>query len=80
MSFTYIVTIKIGSYPELDPWNTMHMLGFITPNFLPIFVMIIAALAIFQAWIWVGVCIGEFLNDLGVRNIVYTKLRVLGAF
>ena len=57
----------------------MHMLGFITPNFLPIFVMIIAALAIFQAWIWVGVNIGEFLNDLSVRNIVDTKLHVLGA-
>ena len=55
------------------------MLGFITPNFLPIFVMIIASLAIFQAWIWVGVVIGKFLNDLGVRNIVDTKLHVLGA-
>ena len=46
----------------------MHMLGFITPNFLPIFVMIIAALAIFQAWICVGVSKGKLLNDLGVRS------------
>jgi len=57
----------------------MQMLGFITPNFLPIFVIIIASLTIFQAWIWVGVVIGKFLNDLGVRNIVDTKLHVLGA-
>jgi hypothetical protein len=57
----------------------MQMLGFITPNFLPMFVMIIASLAIFQAWIWFGVVIGKFLNDLGVRNIVDTKLHVLGA-
>jgi hypothetical protein len=56
----------------------MHMLGFIMPNFLPIFAMIIAALAIFQAWIWVGVSIGKLLNDLGVRNIFGTKLHGLG--
>ena len=41
--------------------------------------MIIAALAIFQAWIWVGVCIGKLLNDLGVGNILATKLHGLGA-
>jgi len=63
----------------LDPWNIIHTLGFITPNFLPIFVMIIAALAIFQAWIWVIVTKGKLLNDLGVRNIVDTKLHGLGA-
>jgi phosphotransferase system glucose/maltose/N-acetylglucosamine-specific IIC component len=57
----------------------MHLLRFIIPNFLPIFVMIIAALAIFQAWIWVGVGIGKFLNDLGVRNIFNTKLHCLAA-
>jgi len=57
----------------------MHMLGFITPNFLHNFVMIIATLAIFQVWIWVGVGTGEFLNYLGVRNIVDTKLCGVGA-
>jgi len=36
--------------------------------------MIMAALAIFQAWIRVGVGIGKFLIDLGVRNIFDTKL------
>jgi hypothetical protein len=50
-------------------------MGFIIPNFLPTFVTIIAALAIFQAWILVGVCIGELLIDLGVRNFVDTKLH-----
>jgi len=63
----------------LDPWNIIHILGFITPNFLSIFVMIIAALAIFQAWFWVGVCIGKLLNDLGIRYILDTKLHGLGA-
>ena len=55
------------------------MLGFLTPYFLPIFVIIIAALAIFQAWICVGVSKGKFLNDLGARNILDTKLHGLGA-
>ena len=77
--FTYIVVTNIGSYPELDPWNFIHILGFITPNFLPIFVMIIAALAIFKAWIFVGVVMGKFLNGVGVINIFNTKLHGLGA-
>ena len=76
---TYIGATKLGSYPELDPWTIIHILGFIIPNFLPIFVMITAALAIFQAWIWVGVGIGKLLNDLGVTNILDTKLHGLGA-
>jgi hypothetical protein len=69
----------MGSYPELDPWNITHTLGFITPKFLRIFVMIIAVLAIFQARIWVGVGIGKFLNGLCVRNIFSTKLQSQGA-
>jgi hypothetical protein len=36
--------------------------------------MIMAALAIFQALIWVGVGIGKFLNGLDVRNISDTKI------
>ena len=63
----------------MDPWNIIHILAFIIPNFLPIFVMITAALAIFKAWIWVGVGIGKLLNDLGIRNILDTKLHGLGA-
>ena len=41
--------------------------------------MIIAALTIFQASICVGVSKGKFLNDLGVRSILDTKLHGLGA-
>jgi len=74
-----MVATKIGSYPVLDPWNIIHILDFITPNFLPFFVMIIAELAIFQAWIWVGVSKGNSLNALGVRNNFNTKLHGLGA-
>ena len=40
--------------------------------------MIMAALAIFQAWICVGVCIDKFLNDVVVRNISTHKLHGLG--
>jgi hypothetical protein len=36
--------------------------------------MIMAVVALFQAWICVGVVIGKFLIDLGVRNIFDTKL------
>jgi len=41
--------------------------------------MIMAVLAIFQPWFWVGVDIGNFLIDLGVKNIFDTKLQFLGA-
>ena len=57
----------------MDPWNIFHILGFIIPKFLPIFVVIIAALAIFQALMWVGVGIGKFINGLDVRNIFNIK-------
>jgi hypothetical protein len=33
-----------------------------------------AALAKFLSRIWVGVGIGKFFNDLGVRNIFYAKI------
>jgi len=59
-----IDTTNIGSYPELNPWNIIHILGFITPKFLLSCVMIIAALAIFQAWICVRVGIGKLLKWL----------------
>jgi len=63
----------------LDPWSIIHILGFIIPNFLPIFVMIIAVLAIFEAWVCVGVSKSKFLNVSDVRNIFNTKLHSLGA-
>ena len=71
---TYIVATKIGNYPELDRWNIIHILGFITPKFLPICLMIMSVLSIFQAWIWMGVGKGKFVNDLGVGNISDTKI------
>jgi len=40
--------------------------------------MIMAALSIFQAWIFVGVGIGKFLNDIVVRNIFNTKITWSG--
>jgi hypothetical protein len=40
--------------------------------------MIMAALAIFQALIWVGVGIGKFLIDVHVRNILDTKFTWFG--
>jgi len=53
--------------------------SFITLNSLPIFVMIMAPLGIFQAWIWVIMGIGKFLIELGVRNIVDKNLHGLAA-
>jgi hypothetical protein len=41
--------------------------------------MIMAALSTFLVWLWLGVGIGKFLNDLGVINILDTILHVLGA-
>ena len=44
-----IVASKICNCHELDAWNIIHILSFITPNFLHICVMIIAGLLIIQA-------------------------------
>jgi len=66
---TYVVAIKLRSYYELVPWHIIHLLGFITLNFLPICLMIMAALAIFQAWVSVGVGIGKsFKNILAMKS------------
>jgi len=70
---TCVVATKIWSC-ESDPWYRIHMLAFVTPNFLPICLIIVAASAIFQALIWVGVVIGKILIDLGFRNISDTKI------
>ena len=74
---TYLVATKIRSCHELDPWHNVRIPNFNPPNFLPIYLMIMAALAIIQALIWVGVGIGKFLIDLSVRNI-FTQLLGLG--
>ena len=41
--------------------------------------MIMAALALCDAWIWVQVGIGKFLIDLDVTNIFYTKIAWSGS-
>ena len=54
---TYVVATKIWSCCEFEPWNIIHILGFITPYFLHICLMIMAALAIFFihcfGWEWI---------------------------
>jgi hypothetical protein len=56
--------------------HIINILGFITLNFLPICVLIMAAVAIFQALIWVGVHIGKFFIDIGVRYILENNYMV----
>jgi fucose permease len=41
--------------------------------------MIMAALAIFQAWFWVGFGIGKFLFVYVLKTFSPQKLRVVGA-
>jgi TM2 domain-containing membrane protein YozV len=41
--------------------------------------MIMAALAIFCAWVWVGVGLGKFLIDLGGKNFFDTKITWSGS-
>jgi hypothetical protein len=64
---TYVVATRIWSYPELDPWNIIHILGFITRNFKPIWIVIIAT---FHALIWMRVGIGKCLTCIQIRHIV----------
>jgi len=71
---TNVFATKIWSCYELDPLDIIHILGLITPNFLPTCVMIITALAIFQAWILVGVHIGKSLKYSQIRQ----KFRLFG--
>ena len=56
------------------PLHYIHILSFITPNFLCKYLLIMAALAKFHSLIWVGVGIGKFLIDLDVRDIFFTKI------
>ena len=50
--------------------SVIHILGFITPNFLHICVMITAGLLIFQLLIWMGVSIGKCLTSIQIRHMV----------
>jgi len=56
---TYVFASKIWISAELDPWRIINILGFITPNYLPICLMIMVTWAIFQVWDWVGVYLGR---------------------
>ena len=56
---TYAVACKSEVVMNWTVWSVIHILGFITPNFLDICVMIIAGLLIFQILIWMGVIIGK---------------------
>jgi len=63
----------------LDTWHLIHILGFITPNFLFSCLMVMVTLAIFQSWIWVAVDIDKFLIGLGFRNFFNTKITWSGS-
>ena len=56
---TYVFASKIWICVELNPWLIIHILCFITPNCLPICLIIVVTWAIFQVWDWVGVYLGR---------------------
>jgi len=59
-----IINLRVGHLDMnliVDWTHIIHVLGYITPKFLPISLMIMAVLAIFQAWIWLEVCVAKFL-------------------
>ena len=67
---TYIVACKSEVVMNWTVWSIIHILGFITPDFLHICVMIIAGLLKFQALIWMGVSIGKCLTSIQIRHLV----------
>ena len=67
---TYTVACKSEVVMNWTVWSVIHILGLITPNFLYICVMIIAALAIFQALISMGLSIGKCLTSIAIRHMV----------
>ena len=76
---TYVLATKIWSFDELDPWHIVNILGFITQHFLSNCLMIISALAIYQAWIWLRVGRGKLLFDRVLKTFSPWKVNVLGA-
>jgi len=64
LSDCHIINIRVGHLDMnlmIDWTHIIHVLGYITPKFLPISLMIMAVLAVFQAWIWLEVCVAKFL-------------------
>ena len=73
LSAILLLTYAVACKSEVMNWtvcSVIHILGFITPNFLHICVMITATLAIFQELIWVRVCIGKCLTSIPIRHMV----------
>ena len=80
----YPIINIFGCHQDTKLWighmaHHKHILGFITPNILPICLMIMAALAMCQALMWLGVGVGKFLIVLGARNIFDTKITWSGS-
>ena len=67
---TYVVACKSEAVMNWTVWSMIHILGFITSNFLHICVMIVAALLKFQALISMGVSIGKCLTSVQIRHMV----------
>ena len=67
---TYIVATKIGNYLELDWWNIIHILGFVTPTILPTWHVIMSALSIFSSMDLRGCGYMQVFNDLGVGTFL----------
>jgi len=67
---TYAVACKSEVVMNWTVCTVIHILGFITPNFLHICVMIAAGLLIFQILISMGVSIGKCLTSIPIRHMV----------
>ena len=65
----FVVATKVGRC-ELDLWHIIHILRFISPNLLSNSVIIMEAIAIFQAWIWVLLHIGKCLIYSQIKHMV----------
>jgi len=61
---------------ELDLWHIIHIQGFITPNFLPVCLMVMAALAIVHACFWVGLGLGKCLISSQIRHVLRLNFGV----
>jgi hypothetical protein len=64
LSACHIINIRVGHQDMnlmIDWTHIIHVLGYITPKFLHISLMIMAVLAIFQEWIWLEVGVAKLL-------------------
>jgi len=66
LSACHIINIRVGHLDMnlmIDWTHITCVLDYITPNFVPISLMIMAVSTIFQAWIWLEVCVAKFLFE-----------------